>query len=427
MRPLRLVTLLLVVAFVVFPVAQIAVGGGGPNPTRDLPAVAERGEQFNVIVTFHAPADDFHAPCLVDWVPADWSLDASKDWCNPTPFAAKVTDNMVEYGWIGSWNNGTNFTVLYKVTVPCNASLENYTFGDGYLDYFDVDHVNQTTANITGDFNVTVVRQAINFTPASTDFYGVVNGTNPLDQTLELWSSTPCPLNWSLSDDANYTGHDWLSESPTNGSCTNVHNFITLSVNSSGMPGGEYSANITINAPEANNTQEIVPITLHMSVTDVLLVHVSFAGRGTPPNDTWIEPFKVKLFAPGTTNVVWEGNRTTNNTGWFNVSDVVVGVYDVAVKNCTCLSKLKTNVTVTQGAGGVVDFGIVREGDIFQPGDDWVYGNDLSKFCAAWNTKPGNPQWNPYADLNRDGWVYGGDLSLFCANWNQKGDVFGHF
>jgi len=427
MRPLRLVTLLLVVAFAVFPVAQIAVGGGGPNPIRDLPGVAERGEQFNVIVTFHASADDFRATCLIDWVPAGWSLSASKDWCNPKPYAAKVTDNMVEYGWVGPYANGTNFTVLYKVTVPCNASVGDYTFGDGWLGYYDVDHENQTQVNITGDFNVTVVRPAINFTPASIDFYGAVNGTNPLDQTLELWSSTPCPLNWSLSDDANYTGRDWLSESPTNGSCTNVHNFTTLSVNSSGMPGGEYSANITINATEANNNLTIVPVTLHMSVTDVLVVHVSFAGRAAPPNDTWIEQFEVKLFAPHTTNVVWEGNRTTNNTGWFNVSDVVVGVYDIAIKNCTCLSKLKTNVTVTEGAGGVVDFGTVREGDIFQPGDDWVYGSDLSKFCVAWNTKPGNVKWDPYADLTRDGWVYGGDLSLFCANWNQKGDVFGHF
>jgi hypothetical protein len=91
------------------------------------------------------------------------------------------------------------------------------------------------------------------------------------------------------------------------------------------------------------------------------------------------------------------------------------------------LSELETNVTLTASNTTYVDFGVIREGDVFQPGDDWVYGSDLSEFCSAWNTKPGDTKWNSYADLNRDGWVYGGDLSLFCAKWNQKGEAYGYF
>jgi len=421
---MRLVTFLLLVAFVAFPVAMAVGQGEGPDPTRDLPAVVERGEKFDVIVTFHASADDFHAPCFIEWVPAGWSLDVSKDYCSPKPFGAKVTGNMIEYGWLGSWDNGTNFTVLYKVTVPCNAAVENHPF-DGDLWYFDVEHENQTLANITGDFNVTVVRPAINFTPASIDFYGAVNGTNPLDQTLELWSSTPCPLSWSLNvtDDVGWLGV--LEVYPTNGSCTNVHNFTTLSVNSSGMPGGEYFANITINAPEANNTQEIVPVTLHMSVTDVLEAHVSFASRGLPGTDRWIELFEVRLFAPGTTSVAWEGNRTTNNTGWFNLSDVVVGIYDAAIKNCTCLSELVPNVTVSEGAGGVVDFGTTREGDVRET--DKIDGFDVSALGMAYGSRPGDGTWDPNADLNRSGKVDGFDISLLGMNYGERGDAAGCF
>ncbi|GAF91778.1 unnamed protein product [marine sediment metagenome] len=162
-----------------------------------------------------------------------------------------------------------------------------------------------------------------------------------------------------------------------------------------------------------------------MSVTDVMVAHVSFPGRAAPPNDAWIEQFEVKIFAPGTTSVVWEGNRTTNNTGWFNISDVVVGTYDIAIKNWTCLSMLESNVTVSEGVGGVVDFGTTREGDI--DNNDWVYTPDLVAFCGAWNTKPPNPKWNPLADFNRNDWVYTVDLVLFTGSWNQKGDVFGHF
>jgi len=419
MRLLRLVALLLLVAVVVFPMAMAVGQGEGPDPTRDLPAVVERGEQFNVTITFHASAADFHAPCLIEWVPAGWSLDVSKDYCNPKPFGVKVTGNMIEYGWIGSWDPPDNFTVLYKVTVPCNASVENYTF-DGDLWYFDVEHENQTLANVTDDLNVTVVRPTICFAPASIDFYGAVNGTNPLDQTLELWSSTTCTLNWSLSDDA-----DWLEAYPTNGSCTDVHSSSQLSVNSSGMPDGEYFANITIEAPDANNTQEIVPVTLHMSVTDVLVAHVSFASRGLPGTDRWIELFEVKLFAPGTTNVVWEGNRTTNNTGWFNLSDVVVGTYDGAIKNCTCLSELKSNVTVDEGAGGVVDFGTTREGDVEE--SDKVDGFDVSALGMAYGSNPGDGDWDPNADLDRSGKVDGFDSSLLGMNYGERGDAAGCF
>lgn len=409
---------MLLVAFVAFP-GSMAVGQGeGPDPTRDLPAVVERGEQFDVTITFHASADDFHAPCLIEWVPAGWSLSVSKDWCSPRPFGVKVTGNMIEYAWIGSWDPPTNFTVLYKVTVPCSVSLGKHPF-DGDMWYFDVEHENQTLANVTGDFNVTVVRPAINFTPASINFYGAVNGTNPLDQTLELWSSTPCPLSWNVTDDA-----DWLEVYPTNGSCTNVHNFTTLSVNSSGMDDGTYSANITIESPDANNTQEIVPVTLHMSVTDVLEAHVSFVGRGEAPDDRWIELFEVKLFAPGTTNVVWEGNRTTNNTGWFNLSDVVVGTYDIAIKNCTCLSELEP-VTVSEGAGGVVDFGTTREGDVQE--SDKIDGFDVSALGMAYGTNPGDGNWDPNADLNRSGKVDGFDTSLLGMNYGERGDASGCF
>jgi len=160
-------------------------------------------------------------------------------------------------------------------------------------------------------------------------------------------------------------------------------------------------------------------------ITATLVGNVTFLGRATPAQ--WIEPFVVKGFESGNlSHVLWTTNATTNNTGFFSIN-VTPGIYDVGIKNATCLSEVVTNVTLTASNTTYVDFGVIREGDIYQPGDDWVYGSDLSKFCAAWNTKPGDAKWNPYADLNRDNWVYGGDLSLFCAKWNQKGDAYGHF
>jgi hypothetical protein len=152
--------------------------------------------------------------------------------------------------------------------------------------------------------------------------------------------------------------------------------------------------------------------------------HVSFSGRTN--NTQWIEPFVVKGFEHNNlSHVLWTGNATTNNTGVFNITGLNPGTYDIGIKNWTCVSEVVSNVTLTAGNTTVVNFGTTREGDI--DNNDWVYLGDLSAFCTAWNTKPGDGLWNVNADFDRNGWVYLGDLSLFCTNWNQKGDAWGHF
>jgi hypothetical protein len=154
--------------------------------------------------------------------------------------------------------------------------------------------------------------------------------------------------------------------------------------------------------------------------------HVSFTGRGTAPDSRWIEPFNVTLFEAGNlSNVIWTGNATTNDTGVFNITGLDPGTYDIGIKNWTCLSEVNTSVTLTAGNTTAVGFGTTREGDI--DNSDWVYLGDLSAFCTAWDTKPGDGGWNADADLDRDDWVYLGDLSLFCTNWDQKGDAYGYF
>jgi hypothetical protein len=418
------VAILVLVAIVVLPVHLALAQAPPPNPTRALPDKVERGATFNVTVNFTSPADNFNGINVRDTAPVGWIVNVSTVWCYPYADGAKVDGgNQAQIVWIGPYNNGTNFTALYKVTVPCGASPGIYSFSVNYpAETMFRWHVENSVylANISDghseDYVLEVIGPTINFAPTSIDFYGAVNGTNPQNQSLELWSSTPCLLNWTLSDDA-----AWLSESPTNGSCTKTHSSATLSVNSSGMPEGEYLANITINASEANNPQEIVPVTLHMRTTSILEAHVAFPMARV---GSLVEPFEVKLFNPGTSNVVWEGVRTTNNTGWFNITDVVVGTYDMAIKNCTCLSELVSNVTVIGGVGAVVNF-IIREGDIDD--SDYVDMGDYSALSTAFNTLPSDPKWNANADLDRSGYIDMGDYSLFSTYFNQIGHAYGRF
>ena len=412
------VAILVLVAIVVLPV-HLALAQAPPNPTRSLPDKVERGAKFDVTVNFTSSADNFNGISLRDTAPAGWNVTVNAAWSDPDADGAVVVGgNQVQLAWIGPYNNGTNFTAKYNVTVPCGASPGNYSFSVDYPNETMLRwHIGNTTylTNITGDYVLEVIGPTINFAPTSIDFYGAVNGTNPQNQSLELWSSTPCLLNWTLSDDV-----AWLSESPTNGSCNNTHGSATLSVNSSGMPEGAYFANITLNSSEANNPQNIVPVTLHMRTTSILEAHVSFAGRGTAPDDRWIEPFEVWLFNPGTRDVVWEGVRTTNNTGWFNISDVVVGSYDMGIKNCTCLSELVSNVTVTGGVGAVVDFGQIREGDI--DGNDVVNMMDRDYLYMGWGST-NVTQGGRYCDLDRNGVLNMMDRDLMYYVWGQHGDL----
>jgi len=414
----RFVILVAAVAIVVFP-AGIALGQPPVDAVRALPDTVERGETFNVTVNFTAPADNFSAPALTDFCPAGWNVTVSGSWTQPSA-TVLATGNKADFIWWQSkFSNGTNFTVLYKVDVPCDANLTNYTFDEdnwAYLSYF-IGNSSQLWGNVMGDPNVTVVPPAICSTP-SMSFYAAYNGTNPGNKTLELWSSTPCMLNWSLSDDA-----DWLEAYPTNGTCTDVHSPVTVSANSSGMPVGNYTANITIESPDANNSPRIVLVTLHVSLTGFLDGQVDFAARGTPPDVRWIEPFVVRIFDEGS-EVLWSPiNVTTNNTGGFSISDLVAGTYDIGIKNATCLSELATNVTINVGALTEVDFGEILEGDVND--DDLIGSSDYSLLSFAYNTWPGEANWDPNCDFNRDDYVGSTDYSMLSGNYNKWGSLYG--
>jgi len=415
-RLFRVVVLLTAAAIIVFP-AGIALGYPPANAVRALPDTVERGETFNITVNFTAPADNFSAIALTDFAPAGWNVTGA--WGQPS--ATETFDgNKVDYmWWQQQYSNGTRFTALYQVKVPCNASLTNYTFDGDNFSYLVYYIGNQTDIweDITGDFNVTVLPPAI-CSPMSIDFYAAYNGTNPPNQTLELGSSTSCWLNWSVTDDAG-----WLDAYPTNGTCNDTYvSSVNLSANASGMPLGDHTANISIEAPDANNSPRIVPVTLHITLTGTLEGQVNFIGRGTSPDDRWIEPFVVRFFDDEGSEMLWSPvNATTDDTGLFTISGIAAAPYDIGIKNFTGLSELVTNVTISVGALTEVDFGEIREGD--SNNDDYVTISDRTLLYTAWGTGEGDPGWNANCDFNRDGYLTISDRTLLYDNWGEKGDL----
>jgi len=103
---------------------------------RELPVTAMAGEEFTVTVTFTAPADGFHAIGLTDLVPAGWTVSVHEVWTRPQAILAHTPEpEEVVYIWMGPFDEGVEFTAVYRVTVPSDVMPGNYIFG-GSLEYY---------------------------------------------------------------------------------------------------------------------------------------------------------------------------------------------------------------------------------------------------------------------------------------------------
>ena len=255
----------------------------------------------------------------------------------------------------------------------------------------------------------------ISFSPSNLSFSAVEGGAKPANKTLEIWNSGEGTLNWTLSDDA-----AWLSEAPMSGNSIGEHDTVAVSANITGMFAGDYTANVSITATGANNTPQVVPVTLHIALTGTLEGNVTFVGRGSN-NTQWIETFVVRFFQNGNETAWSPINATTNTTGLFNVTSLTPGTCDIGIKGGTGLSEVETNVTLTPGNTTMVDFGTIRVGDANN--DDYITISDRTLLYGHWATEKGDPGWDANCDFNNDGYITISDRTLLYGNWNEKGDL----
>jgi len=148
--------------------------------------------------------------------------------------------------------------------------------------------------------------------------------------------------------------------------------------------------------------------------------NVTFIGRSVPPLLNWSEPFNVALYVaggtPSPTNALWTGSAVTNTSGFFIISNLTPGSYDIGIKNWTSLSVLKTNVTLTGGVTTQVDFGGIRQGDC-KNDDDKVTLQDRILMYSLWGSSDFR------GDLKRDGIVNLADRIQMYNYWGQQGNL----
>ena len=111
----------------------------------------------------------------------------------------------------------------------------------------------------------------------------------------------------------------------------------------------------------------------------------------------------------------------TSADGTWSISGILAGDYDVEVEMSLYLDGEKTGVSV--GAGGSTDVGQVKV-----LGGDCNDGDDIDIYDAiilggAFDSVPGDPNWDVQADINDSGQVDIFDAILLGGNWNQSSPV----
>ena len=142
-------------------------------------------------------------------------------------------------------------------------------------------------------------------------------------------------------------------------------------------------------------------------------------GHGTQPGDRWANYPVTITFLDATDQVVDELSVTTNESGYVSILTPPSGTFDLRIKGEHTLSNLRESVTLP--AGGIVDLGLLREGDANN--DNRVSGIDFSLLATAYGASTSSPNWDSRVDFNDDERVSAADFSLLASNYGMQGPL----
>jgi len=202
-----------------------------PAPTvdvmRNLPDVTYPGGTFDVYVNFTAPVDDFNAIGLIDLAPDGWEVAVDTAWCTPNADLVKATGNKTEILWYGPYAKDTNFSAMYKVTVPDDAEpgISEFPLDDcskAWLEYYTGPQGPYTSC-VIGEYEMTVtvtidvmrnlpdVALMLNETYPGDTFDVFVNFTAPVDGFNSIGLTDVAPDGWEVAVDKTWC---WIDGSP---------------------------------------------------------------------------------------------------------------------------------------------------------------------------------------------------------------------
>jgi hypothetical protein len=169
------------------------------------------------------------------------------------------------------------------------------------------------------------------------------------------------------------------------------------------------------------------------NATGTLSGHVDLKRKAAAGCTTWVTPLLVRFFDPSTkTEMAWSNiNVTTDVWGNFNATGVGVGIYDVAVKNFTCLSRMVVGQTFSAGNTTTVNFntsgvttGVLIESDT--DNNDQIVLNDYNRVLTKFGLGPLDPGWNAMYDFDRSGLIDLADFNLVLTKYGQLGNIYSY-
>ncbi|MGH7492352.1 MAG: FlgD immunoglobulin-like domain containing protein [bacterium] len=159
-----------------------------------------------------------------------------------------------------STNGGSTFPITLRSNTP-NDGTESITVPNNLsnLCRVRVESVNnpEVFGDNPGNFGIISSPAILTVNPLVLDFSAVQGGQNPAAKTFNITNTGTGTMNWTVADD-----QPWLSASPTSGSTTTETDQVTVSINIAGLAAGSYTGNITVTAPDANNSPRVVRVNL---------------------------------------------------------------------------------------------------------------------------------------------------------------------
>lgn len=161
----------------------------------------------------------------------------------------------------------------------------------------------------------------IKVTPKKLSFSGQVDRANPSSQNIYIQNTGGGKLNFEVKTDSS-----WISVDPTSGTSETKEKRIKVSVSTAGMNKGTYDGTISIIDPAAENSPQIVVVTLTLSKEPLPQISVrpknlTFdAIVGSNPHST--QNIYVSNSGGGTLsyNIDWDANWLSVNPTGGNVS-----------------------------------------------------------------------------------------------------------
>ena len=180
-------------------------------------------------------------------------------------------------GFLGTGTLSSGVVTFNTSSLSVGSHLITATYG-GNTNYTG------SVSNVVTQVVVITPVPVLTVAPAALTFTSTVGGANPASQTVTL-TATNGPITYTTS----VSGALSVTVSPVSGTVNpGTNQPVTISVNSTGLAAGTYTATVTFQ--DTNNLADKATVNVTLTVT---------AGPPPPPVYTYYLPFLANNYAPG--------------------------------------------------------------------------------------------------------------------------------